>query len=82
VAPDPALEAALKSDAFYIAALGSRKTHAKRIERLRARGIDEPGLARIHGPAGLALGGRSPGEIAVSILAQMTQSLHETDLTP
>jgi len=75
---DPALEASLKSDAFYIAALGSRKTHAKRIERLRARGIDEPGLARIHGPAGLTLGGRSPGEIAVSILAQMTQSLHET----
>lgn len=75
---DPALETALKSDTFYIAALGSRKTHAKRMERLRARGIDESDLARIQGPAGLAIGGRSPGEIAVSILAQMTQSLHET----
>jgi len=75
---DPALEIALKSTAFYIGALGSRKTHAKRIDRLRARGLPESALARIHGPAGLALGGRGPGEIAVSILAQMTQVLHGT----
>lgn len=72
---DPALEAALASPAFYIGALGSKKTHAARLERLSARGFEPEALARIHGPVGLAIGGRSPAEIALSILAQMTQTL-------
>lgn len=68
---DVALAAALRSDAFYIAALGSRKNHAGRLERLRAQGFDDAALARIHGPAGLAIGARGPAEIALSIAAQM-----------
>jgi len=72
---DPALEAALASPAFYIGALGSKKTHAARLERLSARGFEPAALARIHGPVGLAIGARSPAEIALSILAQMTQTL-------
>lgn len=72
---DPALEAALASPAFYIGALGSKKTHAARLERLSARGFEPGALARIHGPVGLAIGARSPAEIALSILAQMTQTL-------
>jgi xanthine dehydrogenase accessory factor len=73
---DPALLVALASDAFYIGSLGSKRTHAKRLDRLRAEGLDEARLARIHGPAGLAIGAKSPAEIAVSILAQATQALH------
>ena len=73
---DPALQAALRSEAFYIGALGSRKTHAARLERLRGAGFDDGQLARIHGPVGLGIGARSPAEIAVSILAQITQVLH------
>ncbi len=73
---DPALEVALKSDAFYIACLGSRRTHARRLDRLRATGIDDATLARIHGPAGLAIGAVSPAEIALSILAELTAVLH------
>lgn len=69
---DPALIAALRSDAFYIGALGSKKTHASRLERLRAEGFDAAALARIHGPAGLAIGAKSPAEIAVSVLAELT----------
>ncbi len=76
---DPALIASLKSEAFYIGALGSRKTHGLRQERLRAEGFDDRTIARIHGPIGLALGGRSPAEIAIATLAQATQVLHETD---
>ncbi len=72
---DPALLAALNSDCFYIGALGSRKTHAARLERLKAQGAKPAALARIHGPVGLALGGRGPVEIAISILAQLTQKL-------
>ena len=69
---DPALCAALQSPVFYIGALGSSRTHAKRIERLRERGLAE--LApRIHAPVGLDLGGRAPAEIAVSVLAQVIQ---------
>ena len=72
---DPALAAALASGVFYIGALGSRKTHAGRLERLRARGFDDAALARIHGPVGLDISARTPAEIAVSILAQITQCL-------
>ncbi len=72
---DPALSVALRSDAFYIAALGSRRTHARRLERLREAGFTETDLARIHGPAGLDIGAVSPAEIAISVLAQMTAVL-------
>jgi len=72
---DPALEAALASDAFYIGALGSTRTHAKRCERLGAKGIGAAQLARIHGPVGLDIGAAGPSEIAVSILAEMTRVL-------
>jgi xanthine dehydrogenase accessory factor len=72
---DPALVAALGSDAFYIAALGSRRTHAKRIERLTAAGFDEAALARIDGPAGIAIAAATPAEIALSILAGATAAL-------
>ena len=70
---DPALEAALKSDVFYIGALGSRKTHAKRKERLAEVGITDEMFARVHGPIGLNIGAKSPAEIAVSILAQIVE---------
>jgi len=72
---DPALQAALRSDAFYIGALGSRRTHARRAERLAAAGFDATKFARIHGPVGLDIGALTPGEIAVSILAQITAVL-------
>jgi xanthine dehydrogenase accessory factor len=75
---DPALVAALRSDAFYIGALGSRKNHAGRLDRLKQHGFDDAALARIRGPVGLAIGARSPAEIAVSILAEMTQALRTT----
>ena len=75
---DPALDVALKSEAFYIAALGSRKTHAKRLERLAGMGHPPEVLARIHGPAGLAVGAVSPAEIAIAIMAQMTSALRQT----
>jgi xanthine dehydrogenase accessory factor len=71
---DPALEAALKSDAFYVGALGSKRTHAKRKERLAEAGITEEQFARIHGPVGLNIGARSPAEIAVSILGQIVEA--------
>lgn len=72
---DPALAAALRSDAFYIGALGSKKTHAARLKRLTGLGFDEAALARIHGPVGLDIGAVSPAEIAVAIMAQITQVL-------
>jgi xanthine dehydrogenase accessory factor len=74
---DPALAAALRSPAFYVGALGSRKTHAARIERMRAHGFSDAELTRIHAPVGLDLGARSPAEIAVSILAEVTQRLRQ-----
>ncbi len=74
---DPALHVALRSEAFYIACLGSRRTHASRLDRLRAEGFDDDTLARIHGPAGLPIGAVSPAEIALSVLAEMTAVLHE-----
>jgi len=70
---DPALESALKSDVFYIGALGSRRPHAKRKERLAEVGITDEMFARIHGPVGLNIGAKSPGEIAVSILGQIIE---------
>ncbi|MBS0518965.1 MAG: XdhC family protein [Proteobacteria bacterium] len=70
---DPALEAALKSDVFYIGALGSKRTHAKRKERLAEAGITDEQFARIHGPVGLNIGAKSPAEIAVSILGQIIE---------
>lgn len=72
---DPALDVALRSPAFYIASLGSRRTHAARQERLKALGHGDDALTRIHGPAGLALGAVSPAEIAISVMAEMTQVL-------
>lgn len=77
---DPGLSAALASEAFYIGALGSRRTHARRLERLTEAGFDPVQLARIHGPAGLDIGARSPGEIALSVLAQMTQALRKREV--
>jgi xanthine dehydrogenase accessory factor len=72
---DPALQVVLASDAFYIGALGSTRTQARRLERLAGEGIDPVALARIHGPAGLPIGARTPAEIALSILAQVTAEL-------
>ena len=70
---DPALAVALRSDAFYVGSLGSRRTHALRRERLAELGLDESQIARIHGPIGLNIGALSPAEIAVAIMAQITQ---------
>ena len=70
---DPALATALRSPAFYVGALGSKKTHAARLERLRRDGFSDIELSRIHGPVGLSIGAVSPAEIAVSIMAQVTQ---------
>ena len=72
---DPALIAALRSDCFYIGALGSRRTHAKRLERLTAEGFGENELSRIHAPIGLNIGAVSQAEIAVSILGEITSVL-------
>ena len=72
---DPALQEALRSRAFYVGALGSRKTHAARLARLAAAGFSDEAVSRIRGPVGLAINARSPGEIAVSILAQIVETL-------
>ena len=72
---DPALAAALRSESFYIGALGSRRNHAVRCGRLKEMGFTDDDLARIHGPIGLAIGAVSPAEVAVSIVAEMTQVL-------
>jgi xanthine dehydrogenase accessory factor len=77
---EPALRAALDSDAFYIGALGSKGNHRKRLERLAEHGYSDEQLARIHGPVGLPLGGRSPAEIAVATLAQIIQARHQPPL--
>lgn len=70
---DPGLMAALKSDAFYVGALGSTRTHAKRLARLASMGFDDKELQRIHGPVGLPIGAKGPGEIALSIMAQIIE---------
>jgi len=75
---DPALEAGLRAACFYIGALGSTRTHAKRLERFHAAGFSEAQTARIHGPIGLDIGAASPAEIAVSILAEMISVLRST----
>lgn len=72
---DPALSVALRSPAFYIASLGSTRTHAARLKRLKEAGFGEEEVARVHGPAGLSINARSPAEIATAILAQATQKL-------
>jgi xanthine dehydrogenase accessory factor len=76
---DAALMPALKSDCFYIGALGSRKTQAARLSRLAATGADDAALGRIHGPVGLDIGAANPAEIAVAILAQITRTLRHSD---
>jgi xanthine dehydrogenase accessory factor len=73
---DPALHIALRSPAFYVGALGSRRTDAARRERLREAGLSEQELCRLHAPVGLAIGARSPAEIAVAILAEVIQQRH------
>ncbi len=74
---DPALELVLASDAFYIGALGSRKTQGARMERLRTKGFNEQQLARINGPIGLDIGAVGASEIAISIMAAMTKALRQ-----
>jgi xanthine dehydrogenase accessory factor len=74
---DPALAAALKSDVFYIGALGSKKTHLSRCARLKDRGFGEAEIARIHGPIGLAIGAKGATEIAIAIMAEMTRALRQ-----
>jgi xanthine dehydrogenase accessory factor len=77
---DPALEVALRSDAFYIGALGSGRTQAKRLHRLQELGFTSAQLGRIHGPIGLKLGGRAPAEIAIAIMAEAIQVLHQEQI--
>jgi xanthine dehydrogenase accessory factor len=75
---DPALTHALERDCFYIGALGSKKTHARRLERLKGQGATDAQLARIHAPIGLAIGAVSPPEIAVAIMGEITSRLRLT----
>ncbi len=77
---DPALDVALKSPAFYIGALGSKRTHAKRVARLTELGHGEAAMARIHAPVGLDLGGRTAPEIALSVMAEVVAARHGTAL--
>jgi xanthine dehydrogenase accessory factor len=74
---DPALVAALKAECFYVGALGSKKTHARRVERLKEAGFGEADIARIHAPIGIDIGAVSPAEIAVSILAEMIAGMRK-----
>ena len=74
---DPALTHALARDCFYIGALGSKKTHARRVDRLKAQGLSEATIARIHAPIGLAIGAVAPSEIAVAIMGEITARLRQ-----
>ncbi len=78
---DMALLEALASPAFYVGALGSNANNAKRRARLRSLGLSDAAVARLHGPVGLSIGSRTPGEIAISILAQLTAQLRGVDPT-
>src|SRR5712691_4133821 len=75
---DPALTHALEKECFYIGALGSRKTHGRRLERLKTGGVPEAALARIHAPIGLDIGAVSPAEIAVAIMGEITGRLRQS----
>jgi xanthine dehydrogenase accessory factor len=75
---DPALLHALERECFYIGALGSRKTHGRRLERLKGQGASDERLARIHAPIGLPIGAISPPEIAVAIMGEITSRLRLT----
>jgi xanthine dehydrogenase accessory factor len=77
---EAALAAGLRTDAFYLGALGSRRTHAKRCERLSAVGFDEVAVRRVRGPVGLPIGALTPGEIAIAIMAEITASLRRAPL--
>lgn len=79
---DPALLAALQSDCFYIGALGSKRNHANRLQRLAEQGADPTALARISGPVGLDIGARGTAEIAISIMAEMTCALRHGSMSP
>ena len=79
---DPALTHALARDCFYIGALGSRKTHGRRIERLKVQGLSDAALARIHAPIGLEIGAVSPPEIAVAIMGEITARLRQSAEKP
>jgi xanthine dehydrogenase accessory factor len=72
---DPAIQVALRSKCFYLGCLGSKKTHAARVARLQAAGFTEDEIGKIHAPVGLAIGAKTPAEIAISILAQVTAVL-------
>jgi xanthine dehydrogenase accessory factor len=74
---DPALTHALARDCFYIGALGSKKTHARRVERLKTQGLSDATIGRIHAPIGLAIGAVAPGEIAVAIMGEITACLRQ-----
>jgi xanthine dehydrogenase accessory factor len=78
---DPALLYALACDCFYIGALGSRKTHGRRVDRFKQQGVGDAEISRIHAPIGLNIGAVSPAEIAVSIIAQITESLRREPQT-
>jgi len=75
---DPALEYALARDCFYIGALGSKKTHARRVERLKQAGVSDSDIARIHAPIGLDISAVSPAEIAVAIMGEITSRLRQS----
>lgn len=79
---DPAIRIALRSDVFYLGCLGSTRTHAKRVARLTEDGFTEAEIARIHAPVGVDIGAKSPAEIAVSILAQITERLRRPETRP
>lgn len=76
---DPALLVALRSPAFYVGSLGSKRTHAKRLERLKEQGVTDAELARIHAPVGLDIGAVTPAEIALSVMAQITAVRRKAD---
>jgi xanthine dehydrogenase accessory factor len=75
---DPALTHALARDCFYIGALGSKKTHARRLDRLKEKGLSDAELARIHAPIGLQIGAVSPPEIALAIMGEITERLRRS----